>query len=133
MAFMVLGMGVPGAAIGWVGRVNKSKKDGAAQKRLHAKVMAAFYLLAFLGGTGGTLATAMQGYDIWTTVHFKTAVAVLVLLGMNSALAGSKFKLGNDGSGKGMLAGRKLHAYFGTAVIVAFFAHGALGLKMLLE
>lgn len=130
---MVMGMGVPGAVFGWQGRLNEDKKAGLAQKTLHENIMIAFFLLAFLGGTGGTLSVAMQGYDIWETPHFKSAVAVLLLLGVNSVFAYSGFTIGNDGSPKGRLQGRKLHAYFGVAVMAAFLVHGILGVKVLLS
>lgn len=133
MGFMILGMGAPGAAIGWQGRLNENKREGVQQKRLHENIMVAFFLLAFLGGTGGTLSVAMQGHDVWNTLHFKSAVVVLILLGLNAVIAYSGFTIGNDGSPKGRVAGRKLHAYFGLAVLIALLVHGALGVKMLLE
>lgn len=132
MTFMVLGMGLPGAVIGWNGRLNENKKDGVKQKQLHENIMLAFFLLAFLGGTGGTLSVAMQGYDIWETPHFKSAAACLLLLGANSVIAYSGFTLGNDGTPKGRQAGRKLHAWFGSVSMAAFFIHGVLGAKILL-
>lgn len=133
MTVMVLAMGTPGAVIGWQGRLNENKKDGVAQKQLHENIMIAFFLLAFLGGTGGTLSVAMQGFDIWESPHFKTSVLVLLMLGVNSIVAYSGFTIGNDGSPKGRLAGRKLHAYFGVATMSAFLVHGILGAKILLE
>lgn len=131
MATMVLGMGAPGAFIGWKGRLNKNKKEGVGEKKLHENIMLAFFLLAFLGGTGGTLSVAMQGYDIWESDHAKSAVVVLVMLLINSIFAYSGFKIGNDGTPKGRLAGRKLHAYFGSAAMLAFLVHGFLGAKTL--
>ncbi|PXF49442.1 hypothetical protein BWQ96_00758 [Gracilariopsis chorda] len=132
MAFMVLGMGTPGAYIGWQGRLNPDKRAGVAQKRLHENIMIAFFLLAFLGGTGGTLSVAMQGYDIWQSPHFISSAVVLAMLAVNSTLAYSGFTIGNDGTPKGRLQGRKLHAYFGIATMLAFLVHGALGALILL-
>lgn len=132
MAFMVLGMGLPGAVFGWKGRLNEDKKAGVKQKQLHENIMLAFFLLAFLGGTGGTLAVAMQGYDVWQSPHAISALVVLILLGANSVLAYSGFTIGTDGTPKGRLAGRKFHAYFGAVTMAAFFVHAALGVNILL-
>lgn len=132
MTFMVLGMGAPGAVYGWAGRLNKNKKEGVAQKKLHENIMVAFFLLAVLGGTGGTLSVAMQGYDVWQSPHFLSATLVLVMLGANSLLAYSGFTLGSDGSSKGRIKGRKIHAYFGIAAMSAFLLHGILGVNILL-
>lgn len=132
MSFMVLGMGFPGAYLGWTGRNNKDKKEGVAQKKLHENVILAFYLLAILGGSGGTLSVAMQGYDVWQSPHAISALVVLLLLGANSAIAYSGFTLGNDGSGKGRQQGRTLHAYFGASIMVGFLIHAGFGVKLLL-
>lgn len=132
MGLMVLGMGLPGTLIGWNGRLNENKKNGVQQKKLHENIMLAFYLLTFFGGFGGTLATAMGGYDIWQTPHAISALVVLLLLGGNSALAYSGFTVGNDGTPKGRLQGRKLHSYFGVAIMAAFSVHALLGVSILL-
>lgn len=95
--------------------------------------MLAFFLLAFLGGIGGTLSVAMQGFDIWESPHFKSSVLVLAMLGVNSVLAYSGFTIANDGSPKGRLQGRKLHAWFGVAAMTALLVHGVLGVTILLE
>lgn len=133
MAGLVLGMGVPGAFFGWQGRLNDDKKAGVKQKQLHENVMLAFFILAFLGGTGGTLSVAMQGYDIWESKHAISALVVLFLLGANSLLAYTGFTVGNDGTPKGRIQGRKLHAYFGIATMASFFVHALLGVSILLE
>lgn len=133
MGFMILGMGVPGAAIGWAGRLDEDKKAGVKKKQLHENIMLAFFLLAFLGGTGGTLATAMSGFDIFESAHAKSAATVLLLLLANTVLAYSGFSIGNDGSPKGRRSGRKLHAYFGSAAMAAIFVHAFLGIRILLE
>lgn len=132
MGFMVLGMGLPGAVIGWQGRLNEDKRKGVEQKKLHENIMLAFFLLAILGGSGGTLSTAMQGFDIWETAHAKSALLVLLLLGANSLLAYSGFTIGNDGTPKGRRQGRKLHSYFGIAVMAVFAIHAFLGVQILL-
>lgn len=133
MGFMILGMGVPGAAIGWAGRLDKNKKEGVQKKKLHENIMLAFFLLAFMGGFGGILATAMGGYDIFQSPHAKSAAAVMLLLLANTVIAYSGFTIGNDGSPKGRQSGRTLHAWFGTATVAALFAHAFLGIRILLE
>lgn len=133
MTFMVLGMGFPGATIGWLGRLNENKRDGVKQKQLHETIMLAFALLAALGGFGGTISVAMQGYDVWQSVHAKSAAAILLFLALNAIIAYSGFSIGNDGTPKGRLQGRKLHAYLGSATMTAFLVHAYLGVKILLE
>lgn len=132
MTTMVLGMGTPGAVLGWKGRLNSDKKAGVKEKALHENIMLAFFLLAILGGTGGTLSVAMQGYDVWETPHFMSAAAVLSLLTVNSVIAYSGFSIGGDGSPKARLAGRKFHGYLGAATMGLFLVHGVLGAKVLL-
>lgn len=133
MGFMILGMGLPGALIGWSGRLDENKREGVKKKKLHENIMLAFFLLAFLGGFGGTLATAMGGYDIYESPHAKSAAAVLLLLLANTVIAYSGFTIGNDGSPKGRQSGRKLHAYFGSATMAALFVHAFLGIRILFE
>eukprot|EP00168_Porphyra_purpurea_P014149 TRINITY_DN4015_c0_g1_i1.p2 TRINITY_DN4015_c0_g1~~TRINITY_DN4015_c0_g1_i1.p2 ORF type:complete len:171 (+),score=26.93 TRINITY_DN4015_c0_g1_i1:416-928(+) len=96
MAFMILGMGLPGGVIGWLGRTNEDKKAGVKQKQLHENIMVAFWLLAFAGATGGVLSTVMQGKDILTSPHAKTAGVVLALLTANAVVAYSGFTVGGE-------------------------------------
>lgn len=133
MGLMVLGMGAPGAAFGWAGRLNADKRAGVQQKQTHENIMLAFWLLAFLGGSGGVLSTAMQGYDVLESPHAASAAVVLVMLSAVGTYAYSGFKLGNDGSPKARMQGRSLHAYLGAATMVAFLIHGALGVNILLQ
>mmetsp|Transcript_17427 Transcript_17427/g.37838 ORF Transcript_17427/g.37838 Transcript_17427/m.37838 type:complete len:225 (+) Transcript_17427:138-812(+) len=130
MAFMVLGMGFPGAYIGWKGRVNEDKREGVQQKQLHENIMTAFWLLAFAGGFGGTLSTAMQGYPIWTSPHAYTALLVLALLTANAFYAWSGF---GGGDAKSRINGRKFHFYIGVATMSAFVLHAGLGVVGLFE
>lgn len=132
MGFMILGMGMPGAAFGWQGRLNEDKKAGLKQKTLHENIMVAFGLLAFLGGTGGTLSVAMQGYDIFQTPHAISAAVVLAALFANAVLAYSGFSIGSDGSPKAKLKGRTIHAYLGAATMAIFVIHAIIGVNVLL-
>jgi Protein of unknown function (DUF4079) len=133
MGFMVLGMGVPGAAFGWAGRLNIDKRRGVQQKQTHENIMLAFVMLAALGGFGGTLSVAMQGYDVWESAHAKSAAAILAMLVGSAVFAYTGFALGTDGSPKARLTGRKVHAYFGTVAMSLFLVHAYLGVKILLE
>lgn len=133
MSFMVLGMGVPGATLGWLGRLNDNKPEGVKQKQTHENIMLAFAMLAALGGFGGTISVAMQGYDVWQSPHAKSAAAILAFLAANAIIAYSGFSVGNDGSPKGRLQGRKLHAYLGSATMAVFLIHAYLGVKILTE
>lgn len=132
MTFMVLGMGTPGAVLGWRGRLNKDRKAGVKQKKLHENIMLAFFLLAVLGGSGGTLSVAIQGYDVWQSPHFLSAALVLSMLTLNSILAYTRFSFGSDGTPKARIRGRKIHAWFGVATMTTFLLHAALGTNILL-
>eukprot|EP00190_Bangiopsis_sp_CCMP1999_P004975 CAMPEP_0198737752 /NCGR_PEP_ID=MMETSP1475-20131203/68027_1 /TAXON_ID= ORGANISM="Unidentified sp., Strain CCMP1999" /NCGR_SAMPLE_ID=MMETSP1475 /ASSEMBLY_ACC=CAM_ASM_001111 /LENGTH=210 /DNA_ID=CAMNT_0044501621 /DNA_START=71 /DNA_END=703 /DNA_ORIENTATION=- len=123
MGTMIAFMGIPGAAIGWLGRLSEDKKRGVSLKQLHENVMVAFLLLAFAGASGGTLSTVEQGIDIWQSTHFKSAVLVLGLLTANAVLAYSGFGT----NPKSRVQGRKVHAYLGAATMVTLLVHGAIG------
>ena len=122
-----------GAAFGWLGRLNKNKKDGVKQKKLHENIMLAFLLLAFAGASGGLLSTAMQGYDVGQSIHSTSATIVLLLLVANAVVAYSGFTIGNDGSAKGRLQGRRLHAYLGASTMAIFVVHAIFGVQILLQ
>eukprot|EP00188_Purpureofilum_apyrenoidigerum_P002537 Plantae.Rhodophyta-Purpureofilum_apyrenoidigerum.ctg26039.p1 GENE.Plantae.Rhodophyta-Purpureofilum_apyrenoidigerum.ctg26039~~Plantae.Rhodophyta-Purpureofilum_apyrenoidigerum.ctg26039.p1 ORF type:complete len:211 (+),score=24.14 Plantae.Rhodophyta-Purpureofilum_apyrenoidigerum.ctg26039:216-848(+) len=123
MGTMIAFMGIPGAAIGWLGRLSEDKKRGVNLKRLHESVMVAFLLLAFAGATGGTLSTAEQKIDIWQSTHFKSALVVLGLLTANAVLAYSGFGSNPQSRTKG----RTVHSYLGAATMVGLVIHGAIG------
>jgi len=79
--------------------------------------------------SGGTLATAMGGYDIFTSDHFKTALLVLGMLIANGAFALSGF--GSDPKSK--ISGRTAHAYIGAATVLVVAAHVATGVALVLS
>lgn len=133
MTAMVVGMGGGGAAFGWLGRLNSDKRAGVKQKSTHENIMLAFWMLAFLGGTGGVLSTAMQGYDILESPHAASAGVVMAILSVVGIYAYTGFSIGSDGSPKARMQGRTVHAWMGVATMVVFLAHGALGVKILLE
>lgn len=126
MGFMIVGMGVPGGVLGWLGRTNTDAAAGAKQKALHENIMLAFWLLAFAGATGGILSTVMQGKDIFQSAHGQSSAVVLGLLTANAVLAFSGFSLGGSPA-----QGRKLHAYLGAGTGVALAVHAALGVANL--
>lgn len=127
MGFMILGMGTPGAVIGWLGRINEDKKAGVKQKQLHENIMLAFWLLAFAGASGGILSTVMQGKDILQSPHALSAGVVLALLTANATVAYSGFTIGGSSTPAGRQQGRTLHAYLGAGTMVALLVHGVLG------
>lgn len=127
MGVMILGMGTPGAVIGWLGRTNDDKVAGVKQKQLHENIMLAFWLLAFAGATGGILSTVMQGKDILQSPHALSAGVVLALLTANATVAYSGFTIGGDSTSAGRQQGRTLHAYLGAGTMVALLVHGVLG------
>jgi Protein of unknown function (DUF4079) len=133
MGFIVLGMGMPGAAVGWAGRLNSDRRKGEQQKQAHDNIMLPFVILVALGGCGGTLSMAMQGYDVWQSAHAKSAGAILVTLVGSTVHAYTGFSLGMDASPKARLTGRKVHAYVDTAAMSLFLVHAYLGIKILLE
>lgn len=77
--------------------------------------------------SGGTLSVAMQGYPVWKSPHALSAAAVLLGLTANAFIAFSGF---GDTPAK-RLSGRKLHAYFGTAVMVLLLVHSVIGFSLL--
>jgi hypothetical protein len=123
MAIMTVAMGGSGAALGWAGRLNDDKRAGLKQKDTHANIMLAFTMLAALGGLGGTLSTAMQGFDVWESRHAQSAGLILGLLTINATLAYTGF----GKSPKAKIAGRKFHAIFGAVAMGAFVGHAYLG------
>lgn len=84
------------------------------------------FWLTLLSGSGGTLAIAMMGKDIWQSSHFATACVMLGLLAMNGAIAFTGF--GNDA--KSRKQGRTMHAWLGVAIIAVIFAHAATGFAL---
>jgi Protein of unknown function (DUF4079) len=123
MAVMVVGLGGSGAAAGWQGRLNEDRRAGVSQKAAHANIMLAFVLLAALGGLGGTLSTAMQGFDVWQSPHSRSAGLILGLLVVNAVLAYSGF----GKTAKAKLTGRQFHAIFGAVIMGSFVGHAYLG------
>ncbi|KAA8495654.1 hypothetical protein FVE85_1809 [Porphyridium purpureum] len=128
MSIMVAAMGGGGAYLGWAGRLNPDKKAGVKQKQLHEQLMVAFWLLAFMGASGGILSTVLQGYDILESEHAKSAGLVLALLTLEAIIAYSGF----GSTPKAKIQGRKVHAYIGAATMAAFLVHAGFGIQMLL-
>jgi hypothetical protein len=75
-----------------------------------------------LGYTGGVLSLVMQEEQIFESPHFWTGSLIILLLGINAVLAATKF-----GGQSGL---RAAHAYIGSAAVVLFVVHAALGLKL---
>ena len=135
MGVMVLAMGFGGGLTGWAGRLNSDKRRGAQQKSLHANIMGAFTLLALLGGSGGLLSVAMQGFPVGQSTHAITAVVVLALLMVNGTIAGTGFGAGGKRGKEATDAirqGRQVHAYLGAAILAALAVHAAFGMQILL-
>lgn len=82
------------------------------------------YLFIVLGSTGGMLSLVMQGEQILASPHFVTGAIVLILLGINAAIALSGF------GGEKQENLPSIHAYLGSAAVILLFVHAILGLNL---
>lgn len=49
MAIMITALSLGGAALGWKGRLNEDKREGAKEKALHATFLTSASVLALMG------------------------------------------------------------------------------------
>lgn len=123
MSIVIFVMGSFVGWVGWRGRLvtdldvaNKSKTD-------HRKLAPLMFLFLAAGYTGGVLSLVMQHQPILESYHFWTGSIVLMLLGVNAAIA-----IGNFGKNQAKL--RSVHAYVGSIALGLLFLHALLGLKL---
>jgi hypothetical protein len=125
MGIVLFAMGSAVGLTGWKGRILAAQDDleGSAKQRAdHRKIAPFMALFITLGYTGGVLSLVIQQKPILESPHFWTGSAVIALLGLNGFLSAIKF------GGQGSL--RTAHAYIGSAVLLLFVVHAALGLKL---
>jgi Protein of unknown function (DUF4079) len=124
MAIVLFVMGSFVGITGWKSRSLSDKDpDTALQNRSeHRKIAPLMFVFVVLGYIGGVLSLVMQHESIFESSHFWTGSAVVALLTLNALLAAVKF------GGQGSL--RTAHAYIGSAALVLFAVHAALGLNL---
>ncbi|MFQ4142537.1 DUF4079 domain-containing protein [Chlorogloeopsis sp. ULAP02] len=123
MGIVVFVMGIVVGFTGWRGRLVEDKDTAIKSRSAHRQIAPWMFLFMALGFTGGVLSLVMQSQPIMESPHFWTGSSVLVLLGINSAIAFSKF----GGNQPGL---RNLHAYLGSTALFLMFLHAILGLKL---
>lgn len=119
-------MGLIGAYTGWQIRLGNGNDVnaltlGETVRQAHPKIMGGAFFFFLLGGQGGLVLLATQGQSILDSPHAITAAVGMSLLAVQAVLPTlfSRGKLPRD-----------VHAYLGSATIVALFAHMATGVQL---
>ena len=125
MSIVMFVMGGYGAYAGWKGRILTASDPQAAieNKTKHRQVMPAMFAFMAIGATGGVLSLVIQRHAVMASPHFLTATIVLTFLAINSVISFTGF-----GGNKPEL--RKVHAYFGSTIMVLMVVHALMGLKL---
>ena len=124
MAIVVFVLGSFVAYVGWQGRLATDGEVALKNRTTHRQLAPLMYLFVVLGSTGGLLSLVMQGEQILASPHFLTGSIVLILLGINAAIAFTGF------NGEKQENLRSFHAYLGSAAVILLFIHAILGLKL---
>ncbi|MBD2185659.1 DUF4079 domain-containing protein [Planktothrix sp. FACHB-1355] len=123
MAIVIFVMGSFVGWAGWRGRLVSDTDTANKSRSDHRKVAPWMFLFLAAGYTGGVLSLVMQHEAILDSPHFWTGSVVLLLLGINAAIALTRF--GNDKA-----SFRTVHAYLGSTALCLLFVHAVLGLKL---
>ncbi|MGJ3252197.1 MAG: DUF4079 domain-containing protein [Elainellaceae cyanobacterium] len=123
MGVVVFVMGSFVGLTGWRGREVSDKTESAKSLAGHRKMAPLMFLFIVLGYTGGVLSLIMQKQPVFDSPHFWTGSLVILLLGVNAAIAATGF-------GKGKSAFRTIHAYLGGTALCVMFLHAVLGFKL---
>jgi Protein of unknown function (DUF4079) len=125
MSIVMFVMGGYGAYAGWKGRILMASDPKAAieSKGEHRKIMPVMFAMMAIGATGGILSLVIQKHAVMASPHFLTASIVLIFLTINSLISFTGF-----GGDKPEL--RKVHAYFGSTILVLMVVHALMGLKL---
>ncbi len=125
MSIVMFAMGGYGAYAGWKGRVLMASDPKAAieSKAEHRKIMPVMFAFMAIGATGGLLSLVIQKHAVMASPHFLTGTIVLIFLAINSLISVTGF-----GGDKPEL--RKVHAYFGSTILVMMVVHALMGLKL---
>jgi len=124
MGIVVFVLGSFVAYAGWQGRLAADGDIALKNRTAHRQLAPLMYLFIVLGSTGGMLSLVMQGEQILSSPHFLTGSIVLILLGINAAIAFSGF------GGEKQENLRSVHAYLGSAAVILLFVHAILGLNL---
>ena len=128
MASVLLSMGVIGAYMGWQIRLGNGEEVnqltlGDTIREAHPKIIGGAFFFFLLGGQGGLVLLDTQGQSILESPHAITALLSVVLLTCQALLP----KLFSSENGQ---TARDVHAYLGSATMVALFAHLATGVNL---
>jgi Protein of unknown function (DUF4079)/Domain of unknown function (DUF2427) len=125
MSIVMFAMGGYGAYAGWKGRILTPSDPKTAQesKTEHRKIMPAMFAFMVIGATGGVLSLVIQKQAVMSSSHFLTATLLLTFLTIEALISLTGF-----GGNKPEL--RKVHAYFGSGILVLMVVHAMMGLKL---
>ena len=126
MATVLFAMGGYGAFLGWQTRFGNGDQEypftlGETARELHPKLMGAALFFFLLGGQGGLVLLATAGKPILASAHSSTAVIGISLLIAQAALGATM---------GGSELGRSVHAYLGSATLLALVVHAYNGLQL---
>lgn len=126
MATVLFLMGGYGGFLGWQTRLGNGEEVyplslGEAARELHPKLMGLALFFFLLGGQGGLVLLATAGEPILASAHSSTAVIGIALLIAQAALGATM---------GGSETGRTVHAYLGSATLLALVVHAFNGLQL---
>lgn len=124
MSIVIFSMGSYVAYAGWRGKTTTDGEIAAKNFAAHRQLAPLMSMFLAMGYTGGILSLVIQKQPILESPHFWTGSIVLIMLGINGAIAFSGF----GGEKKEIF--RNFHAYLGSAVMIVLVIHAVLGLKL---
>mmetsp|Transcript_55434 Transcript_55434/g.134605 ORF Transcript_55434/g.134605 Transcript_55434/m.134605 type:complete len:254 (-) Transcript_55434:117-878(-) len=127
MSTVLLSMGLIGSYFGWQIRLGNGNDVnaltlGETVREMHPKILGGALFFFLLGGQGGLVLLAVQGQEILNSPHAITALVAIAALIVQATLP-LLFE-------KGGQTARDVHAYLGSATIVALFAHMGTGINL---
>mmetsp|Transcript_29039 Transcript_29039/g.43878 ORF Transcript_29039/g.43878 Transcript_29039/m.43878 type:complete len:213 (+) Transcript_29039:35-673(+) len=129
MSAVLLSMGLVGSYMGWQIRLGNGGDVtaltlGDTIREAHPKIIGGAFFFFLLGGQGGLVLLDTQGQSILESPHAMTALLSVVLLSFQALLPKLAFATENGEQA------RTVHAYLGSATMVALFTHLATGIKL---
>ena len=127
MSSVLLSMGLIGSWMGWQIRGGNGSDVNALTlgetiREQHPKIMLGALFFFLVGGQGGLVLLDTQGGSILESPH-----AITALVGISLLIAQALLPLTFE---KGGQTARSVHAYLGSATMVALFAHMATGINL---